>query len=324
MAQELNKDCLVEGDTWSVSAMILLLDSNNNVYNCNPTLVWGTNGLDYVCPVMTLRVSSGAANTEIEIGTMPSVDENEWNHIFGSFTVTSDMINADSVSIYFRKVVKSVSIVVDDVSMSKNADSQTALISNGDFSGGDLRFFNSYLGGTIDLASSGYNDDYCMMVKGRTSESFGVRYALDSNLLKASSVYKISCQVFLLMEDMLTFFSCNPNDLSGPYRCPALSLRSQNPGSPAFTRMIASGPSNFKPGQWNKFSGTVQFMASELNAQSLLLIIDKAPANVVMMLDDIQIYEPNFTSEAPSSAPSPKQVRDELPSTSPSKAYVQQ
>ena len=41
MSQDLNKDCLIEGEKFTVSAMVLLLDQNEAIHEYDATAVWG-------------------------------------------------------------------------------------------------------------------------------------------------------------------------------------------------------------------------------------------------------------------------------------------
>ena len=313
MLQDLNKDCLVEGDNYSVSGMVLLLDSNDSIYDCDPSLQWGTDGMEYICPTLTLRVTTGAQTEDIDIGNVPGpFKSQDWNAIHGLFEVSSDMLVADSVSIYMRKTKANIDFVLDDFTVTKlNVDNDSDVISNGDFSSGDARFFNVHMGGVIDVwppegveGDGGYDDKYSLIVSGRSYENYGVRFAIDNSKLKTKNIYKFRCQIYLIHEDHETLFECNPNALYGESRCPVVSLRSQNRGGPPLTRVIASAPDDFKKGFWNEVSGVLQFFPAEVNAESLSLIIDKAPPQIDMLIDSIELWVPNIASESPSSAPS--------------------
>jgi len=309
MTQDLNKDCLVEGDRFTVSAMLLLLDKNDDVYECDLSAVWGdiSTNLNDSCPIMSLRIASGAVITDLDIGTIPDQSKSsDWDSIYGEFDVTASMVEADLVSIHFTKLKPEINIVVDNLSVTKIENNETGLVSNGDFSVGDVRYYNVWSGGAIHIAGGGYGgtEDYSMIVRDRTSEEHGVNHEIDNTLLIAEDVYKISCQIFLLEEDLMTFFSCNPMATSGDARCPTLSLRSQNIGTVPLTRVVASTPLAFKVGEWNEFSSIFQFLEVEIQADSLYLIINNAPKDVVMVIDNVDLYKPNFASDMPSSQPS--------------------
>jgi len=309
MSQQLDTDCLVEGERFAVSAMILLLSGNNQIYDCTVGLVWaeGENGgRDFVCPTMSIRIMSGTTATDIDIGSMagPSTPQN-WNSIHGQFTVTSSMIEADLVSIYFRKVKEDISIVLDNVSITKTMNKESSLlVDNGDFSTGDVRYYNIYGGGIIDVTTPGYNDDYAMEVRHRTSEHHGINYVIGSSSIVAEALYKISCQIRLFLDDSTTSFSCDPAVVSGNKRCPTLSLRTNNVGTVPFTRIIASAPSKFQANEWNEFSGIFQFLTAEIQAESLSLVINNAAANIVMLIDKIELSVQDLSSNIPSLVPS--------------------
>lgn len=121
MAQDLNKNCLVEGETFTVRAMILLLDKDDNRYDCDDAKIWGVggNGMDGICPTMSLRITSGTSTYDIDVGSISDPVSGDWSTIFGMFGVTSSMVEADLVSIYFRKFNKDINIVVDALSVTK-------------------------------------------------------------------------------------------------------------------------------------------------------------------------------------------------------------
>jgi len=306
MTQDLNKDCFVEGEKFTVSAKILLLDQNDTILDCDASAVWGvgTDGMSGICPTMSLRITSGSITEDIDIGSVPDTISQQWNNIFGHFVVTADMAKADLVSIYFRKVDKDISIVVDNLSATKVESSESLLVNNGDFSAGDARYYNAYGGGRITIGAPGYDDDLSMMITNRISEEYGTSHALDSKHLLTTEVYKISCQIFLTNEDFTDAFYCDPTVTSGDTRCPTISLRTQNIGSVFMTRVIASSPAIFQPGEWNTFMSLFQFLEVEVQADSLYLIINNAPKDVVMVIDNVEIYKPNLASDLPSSLPS--------------------
>jgi len=69
------------------------------------------------------------------------------------------------------------------------------------------------------------------------------------------------------------------------------------------TRVIASSPATVQGG-WNEYSGLFQFLEVEIQADSLYLIINNAPHDIVMVIDNVKVYAPNLKSDAPSSQPS--------------------
>lgn len=135
---------------------------------------------------------------------------------------------------------------------------------------------------------------------------------------QSSQVYKISCQFFLTNHDFKLPIYCDPMVTSGDARCPTISLRTQNIGSLFMTRVIASAPTTFEPGKWNQFTSLFQFLEVEVQADSLYLIINNAAKDVVMLIDNVEIYKPNLASDMPSSKPSMSGKPSLSPSMSPS------
>lgn len=305
MSQALNKDCLVLGDTFEVTGMLLLLDENDNIYDCNVNNMWGDGGnMDHVCPLVALRVSSGAVHDVVEFGSMPGpIKSQQWNAFFGQFTITQAMIDADEVVIHFRKTKAGINIVLDNLVVKKIVTDETKSVNNGDFSAGDVRFYKPS-GATIDVAQPGADgdSDYSLMVKDRTDEKDGVLYELEPESFYPNKVYKFTAQVFLMNSDLTTFFTCDPKALTqdANVRCPLISLRAQNYDEKGFTiRPIATAPAEFLTGDWNTFTGYTSFFTAELAADSLYILFDKAPPNVVMMLDNIDLLLVDTVDDEP-------------------------
>ena len=166
MTQDLNKDCLIEGDKFTVSAMILVLDENDNVYECDVSAVWGVEAdgsMDNTCPSIILRIASGAVITEINIGSIPELSNSQdWDSLYGQFDVTPSIANVDLVSIQFTKLKKELNIVVDNLSITRVESEASRLVSNGDFRVGDARYYKAYSGGSIHVGAPGYDDNLSM------------------------------------------------------------------------------------------------------------------------------------------------------------------
>jgi len=322
MIQDLNKDCLFKGDKFSVSAMVMFLDADENIYDCNPSLQWGVDAnMDKVCPTIALRLTTGSQIEDIDIGAMPGpITEGLWNNIFGQFEVDDSIMEADLVSIYFRKLKAGINIAVDDFVVTKLSDSEggNEIVQNGDFSSGDARYFHIHGGGSISVVEDSIDPtEKYLIVEKRTRSDYGVRYAIDTTPLSSSIMYRISVDLRLTTEEWYGF-SCDPGTMEAESKCPILYLRSQFIGKKQLmTRPIASAPSDFKPSEWNTFSSYFQFLESEIKADSLYLIINDAPPNAVMFLDNLKIYAPKLGTAVPSMQPS-ESLR---PSVSPSKMH---
>jgi len=306
MAQDLNKDCLVEGEQFTVRAMILLLDESDNIHDCNDAKEWGVgdNPMDDICPKMSLRIISGTSTDDIDIGSISDPMSQDWSTIFGTFYVSASMAKADLVSIYFRKFNKDINIAVDALSVTMVESNGAQLVNNPDFTDGDTRYYNIYGGGeavVVEFIEQPGGNANAMAVRKRTSESYGVSQAIDNKFLSAYDAYMVSCDIFLIADDeMKVPFYCDPMVTSGDTRCPTLSLRSQNIGTGFLTRIIASSPTIFRTDAYNNFSGVFQFMEHEIQAESLYLIINNAPKDITMVIDNVRMNKHNLASNVPS------------------------
>lgn len=181
-------------------------------------------------------------------------------------------------------------------------------MNNPDFSEGDTRYYNVYGGGEAIIVapfSATSEINKAMAVRKRTSEQYGVAQAIDNRFLSANDAYRVSCEIKLLADHNMTIpFYCDPTAISGDTRCPTLSLRSQNIGTGFLVRVIASSPTIFRSDGFNIFSGVFQFMQHEIKAESLYLIINNAPKDIVMVIDNVQMNKHNLLSLAPSFQPS--------------------
>jgi len=322
MAQSINRDCMTIGTDYEVSAMFKLLDSADDTdIDCNPYLSWG-GGLN-VCPTMSLRIRTGGAIVDIDIGSTSATYVNGgWNGIYGTFNATQEIMDADIVSLYFRKFHHSFHLVIDDVKMLGSiAQDPNQVVNNGDLSAGDARHFSLYNGGFIDVTQPGYDgaNDFALKVTGRTSERYGVSQVIDTSVLKPAHLYKFRAQVKLFTSDTLQdIFSCEPKSNDPLKRCPLISLRAHSVGEAPFYRIVAAAPKIWSNVDWNFYESTVELMPFEMTAQSLRIVIDKAPANVAMVLDNIEFRVISPDTEAPTSGPSESPSESFLPTLSPS------
>jgi len=322
MAQAVNRECMKLGTDYEVSAMFKLLNAaDDSDTDCNPYLAWGA-GIN-VCPTMSLRIRTGVIVKDIDIGsTSATYVQGAWNAIYGTFNATEEIMNADVVSVFFRKFHHSLHIVIDDVKMSGSVtDDPNQVINNGDLSAGDARYFSLYNGGFIDVVQPGYDgtDDYALKVTGRLSENYGVSQVIDSSVLKSHRLYKFRAHVKLFSDDTLQNpFACVPKSNDPFKRCPLMSLRAHSIGSAPFYRIVAAASSSWSTTDWNFYEATVELMPYEVAAQSLRLVIDRAAVNVAMVLDNIEFRVISPDTEAPTAGPSESPTLSMNPSSSPS------
>jgi len=297
MSQALNSDCLVEGTTYDVSVFILLLDENDIMIDCDPSLSWGSS-TDNVCPTMSLRVTTGTEYVDIDVGSVTGTwTSGDWNAMHGSFTPTQEMLVADSVRLFFRKFKEGKNIVIDDVSIvSVEASDPNQLMNNGDFSAGDTRHFYADRGGETDTYSPGFDDDFALINRDRTFEYFGVRQSIDTNVIEEDATYKLEAKVKLFAADEVTPFDCDPAAVGGDYLCPVIYLRSQEPAKATLSRFVGSVKGPWVSGEWNTIEGLVVFFHYEIHAPSLNLVIDRAPEGVVVVLDNISMSKVTATA----------------------------
>jgi len=296
MSQPLNTDCLEEGTAYSVSSNILLLDANGNIANCDTSLEYGAITVN-VCPKMALKITTGNVEVDVDIADVTGPwNQGNWNSMNGIFTVTQEMLVADSVRLFWRKYEEGHDIVVDNVAVtSVEAQDPDKLMNNGDFSSGDTRHFKPDRGGVISIYAGGYDDDFALIMTGRDASYYGVRQNIDTNVLEEGVSYTASAKFKLFLPDGTTPFDCEPTAVAGEKICPVMYLKAQEPGVGSQTRLIGSTLGE-KDADWNTIAGNVVFFHNEINAPSLTLIIDRAPAGIVMVLDNVGVTKVTSTA----------------------------
>ena len=307
MAQDLNRGCMILGNTYDVSAMFALLnDVDDSMADCDPAVIWGAG--NNACPIMSLKIVKGGAVTELDIGTVtPEYVNQSWNGIYGQFTASQEIMDADTVTLYFRKFHQSYDLLLDDVSIKSSVPSDpNQIIRNGDLSSGDSRYFNIFNGGSFSVAVPGFDgaSDFSLKVTGRSKNYYGVSQSIDNSVLLPDRLYKFKAQVQLFTDDSFTTaFTCNPLSGDKTKRCPYMVLRAQNVRESPFYRIVSAAPAKWTTGGWNLYEAAVEIMPYEMDADSLNLVISDAPDGVAMILDNIEFRLVDHLSEAPTIGP---------------------
>ena len=307
MAQDLNRGCMILGNTYDVSAMFSLLnDVDDSLADCDPAVVWGAG--TNACPIMSLKIVKAGVVTELDIGSVtPEYINQSWNGIFGQFTATQEIMDADTVTLHFRKFHQSYDLLLDDVSVKSSVPSDpNQIIINGDLSSGDSRYFIIFNGGSFNVATPGFDgaSDFSLKVTGRTKNYYGVSQSIDNSVLLPDRLYKFKAQVQLFTDDTLTTaFTCDPMSGNKVKRCPYMVLRAQNVRESPFYRIVSAAPAKWATGDWNLYEAAVEIMPYEMDADSLNLVISDAPDGVAMILDNIEFRLVDHLSDAPTIGP---------------------
>jgi len=294
MSQDLNLDCVVLGESYAIHSMIKLIDSNDNLLDCDPVLNWGADGMDNICPTLAIRVKKGNNTNDLFVGKTHTWTSGTWNSISATLTATPIIKNADTVTLFFTRFHVNTRLIIDDITMLPiTGQDPNQLINNGDAGTGDPRYFQIKDGGQIAVVEPGYDDDYALAVTGRTTDLCGIQQIIDNSLLEASVLYKISAKFMLFYGD--AFFECDPTANIGNGRCPKVTLRSQNQMERPVQRTVASVQGVYNSSSWSTIEGYINFMPNEMNSDSLLFYIDNVAANVDILLDNIQLTKGNST-----------------------------
>mmetsp|Transcript_16092 Transcript_16092/g.46366 ORF Transcript_16092/g.46366 Transcript_16092/m.46366 type:complete len:1757 (-) Transcript_16092:207-5477(-) len=302
MAHDINLDCLVEGEDYGIDGYIRLMDSNGAFVNCDSTLTWGVNSaMTNVCPSLDMRIVKGNITEDRHIGqvTQPWNSDSDaapvWNQFNSIFKADATIVNADSVTIFFTRYEAKANIMIDDVSMKPIVPKDPAqLVSNGDGEAGNTNYILTKGSVLLDVTSPGYESNYSFVVSNRAKASDGISQTIDNTVLEAGVMYKLHAKLKLLMPSGVAY-DCDPTANLGLKKCPGVSLRTQNPSEPAFTRPVATVQGEWLSGGWNSIEGFTTFTTSELMSKGLMYFIDGAAAGVDMVLDNIELRKLDIT-----------------------------
>jgi len=292
MVNVIKPECLVNGTAYQISAKIKL-ERNGAPYDCNPAKYWGPIAFrEIVCPTLAMRVDKGNETLIVEAGKVNGQwKSGEWNDIFGLFLATDMMATADSMFAWFTKFSENTNIIVDNLSVQpeEGYGCDLNIIHNGDAEYGDVRSWVPYYAGHVEVWNGGANSsNYAIAYVGSLYWHEGLGQNFDRSCAELGITYEASAEVKLFEADMVTPYACNATTaktFKDPWRCPAISIAHQNPGSfPNFTEV--AGPTTWSTTDWNKLTGTFSFTDAQLNASKLWIDVHNTKPGLVIVVDN--------------------------------------
>jgi hypothetical protein len=294
MVNVIKPECLVNGTAYQISAKIKL-ERNGQPYDCDPAKYWGPIGFrEIVCPTLAIRVDKGNETEVVEAGKVDGQwKSGEWNDIFGLFIATDMMANADTIFAWFTKFSENTNIIVDQVSAQPEPGygCDLNIIHNGDAEYGDVRSWVPYYAGHVEIYNGGANSSsFAIAYVGSLYWHEGLGQNIDRQCLLPGITYEASADVKLFEADKTTPYACVPTTnttRTDPWRCPAISIASQNPGSfPAFDEVGPVEGGVWSTTDWNKLTGTFTFTDAQLSASKLWIEVHNTKPGLVTVVDN--------------------------------------
>jgi hypothetical protein len=294
-AQNVMTDCIVEGDKFAIGAKIKL-EKGGKPYVCDPTAVWGKvfNG---TCPKLSFRISKAGVNTTVEdIGSLTGTwNSSGWNAINGAGTWSNAHKTADTLMLYVSKLEADVVIYLDQIIFG-SSDNWTCtgpggIVRNYNVEAGDARYWTTFGGSTVQTVVGGAkNTKTAVAASNRQVAKSGVGQFLDTTCVDLGQVYQVSAMVKLLNSTGGPI-DCLPEATYGPNTCPLASIMSQSLGGVQTLHPVASVYNGtwLAGGQWNELRGYFTFFSTEKDAQTKMIVFERAGPGLTLVVDEVSI-----------------------------------
>mmetsp|Transcript_23890 Transcript_23890/g.29068 ORF Transcript_23890/g.29068 Transcript_23890/m.29068 type:complete len:475 (+) Transcript_23890:143-1567(+) len=302
MMQEIDTSCLNIGMKYTLSSMIRLkVTETGDNWKCNKDIVWGVVWqLWEACPVMTLQYWNGNQTSYQDIGRFEEdFKANEWNELKGDFIASNEIANADKVIVFWNKVQKNYTIIMDDFSIKPSEDlGCNKLIWNGDAEDGNPGYWHSHGSGRVVMHTpGGSGSSYAVKAVDRQSPDDGLTHTIDIDCLTPGAVYKIEAEIRLLRGTRsVGCDSLTTDDFGSPARCPHLSLYTKTDGVEQ-SRFVAAIAARWRGRQWNKLTGYFTFMANELEGGMVYIVINKGRPDADIVVDNLSLETVDLINE---------------------------
>lgn len=305
-SQDLDKGCYNTGDMVEVEVKLKLYTQQDDVtemygYSCDIQRHWGedegNDGIDtHVCPALTLRLMKNGKPKHIDIAAMvPPYVNGAYNTLHGTFFVTQEMMDADSMNIYFSKAEAKVNMYIEHVFVDviDRCEGAAPLIQNGDGENGDAKGWSQH-GTRTGLTDVVQHDlsvgAHSIWSRYRANWNDGVKVDVDAGCLEAGALYELRALVHLTHQGKGVGCDYTLTDVRvAGERCPLASVGAYNEGGPLQQRSVASPTGPWVQEEFNVIKGSFSFFANELRAERLVLFFNTAPANVDMILDEVTL-----------------------------------
>jgi len=291
--------CLQVGDQYEVTARMRLWFTSGGYSFCNPEDKY----TGFVCPRASIKSStkgdlsgstSDTSQYEWSVANVPGPwsTSGAWNVFHGRFTITEEMVNADTVAFFIERLRAGVEIQLDDIVIQKYAPSCSGnIVSNPDFETGDFRDW-WYLGSPkIEIVSPGSNGSpYALSTKTRQHYFWGMSQLLEKSCLVDKQMFRVTAKV-----KILDYKNGNAEYMCDPYRtfqskstCPNIAVQTRLANSPTLYQIAALPVGPWKDG-WNDLFGYFTANSQMNNADDVELYISGAGLDLNIVVDDVTV-----------------------------------
>lgn len=298
VSNQIDPKCLEVGKSYLAQAKIKL-ERDGEPYDCSPGKYWGpADWKPITCPVLAIRARAGTKYYDTDVGKVYKWNSGEWNDIFGVFTVTDDMVKAETVEAWFTKFHEETDIIIDNLSIQPEAGfgCDANLIHNYDFKYYDTRSWEKYWSGTIDMwdyKDSEGNDRKAGTYSGFRQWHEGIGQNIDKTCIDLNSEYEVSVDVQIYEKDKTTVASCDPaknhNRKINRGGCPWITVADQKRKTfPKYTPVaMLDKDAKWNTTGWNTLSGTFKFERAMLSSPRFWIQVNNAEPGQILIINKL-------------------------------------
>lgn len=290
MAQDINPDCLEEGQIYEVSMDFRV----GALTECDPYLNYYT--ISTSCLVASLRVSNSGESyiSEIAWSTGPIKYEG-WNRMHGYFTAMPNMVSAKKLTLFLGGAADNTNahnIAIDNVVV-KMTDQPlrtcTQLVLNGDAEVEDARFW--YIKGSRDYGeitmvpgagNSSVAFNHGSFGASRTNQFNGLWQELDQGCMEVESKWRVTAE-FKIFGKEGNEVSCDKSKKNGLKVCPMFRFQSLKKGVGELA-YYSKPLQNKSPGEWKLYDWNFY------DAEFIMTNEHKARENISVFVHNVLPY----------------------------------
>ena len=246
------------GEFYELSASIKLVNSDGSAFTCSPDR--------QACPDIGVHTNTGGFQ---RVATVTGTIQNGFHTATGFVQITSSIAAANQVAFYIRSQVNGKLLVVDNVTMKRQAQNCNNLIRTSTMETDEwktlwARSIVSGSGGVL-TAVAGYNSKTAIKYGQRKNSVEGPYYTSFRNVelqcLQPGTKWRISAQMKLINRSNGQGVSCNTNQRTNP--CPSIQISMRNDNRERFFAPILNGFSNgWSASNFNAFQADMTLPSS--------------------------------------------------------------
>ena len=282
VGQDLDTNCLNEGDVFEVSARVRMVDGSGNVVDCDPNLNSGNR-----CMYATAFYDTPEGRSYFRAGaTISSLsDDNGWKLLHGTFTVSEKLASAHRVFLYIeyaRGFGETDELVVKKVLPGGATD---PVVRNGDFETGDHRYWPRGWSEGLTMVTPGADGSNTAV---KSNPGKWIRQYLSSDALVAGKWFRFEAK--FKMEGATN--TCNPSVWDQGVGCPRVVFYSSfTDGTESEWKGYLYTAAPYIPGQFNLMYGHITITEKMATTPRLRLSIEAGPDNDSIILDNVSFVE---------------------------------